>query len=92
MIKGFAHKGLEEFYLHGRKRGIQPAHARRLLDILHLLDAAATVEDMAFPGARLHEWSGQGRGTWSVDVSGPWRLTFRFEDGHALDVDYVQPH
>ena len=28
----------------------------------------------------------------SVSVSGNWRVTFRFEDGSAIDVDYVDYH
>ena len=27
-----------------------------------------------------------------VSVSGNWRVTFRFEDGDAVDVDYVDYH
>lgn len=30
--------------------------------------------------------------TIAVTVSGNWRVTFRFEDGHAVDVDYVDYH
>ncbi|MGA3230617.1 MAG: type II toxin-antitoxin system RelE/ParE family toxin, partial [Candidatus Binatus sp.] len=29
---------------------------------------------------------------WSVSVSGNWRVIFRFEDGEALDVDYLDYH
>jgi proteic killer suppression protein len=29
---------------------------------------------------------------WSVTVSGNWRIVFRFEDGHAFDVDLVDHH
>ena len=28
----------------------------------------------------------------AVSVSGNWRVTFRFEDGAAVDVDYVDYH
>ena len=28
----------------------------------------------------------------AVSVSGNWRVTFGFEDGHALDVDYLDYH
>jgi toxin HigB-1 len=91
VIKSFVHKGLEDFFYDGIKRRIQPAHASRLKTILDRLDAAEEVRDMNFPGARLHEWKGKGKGIWSVDASGPWRITFRFEGGHTFDVDYVQP-
>ncbi|MCA9413557.1 MAG: type II toxin-antitoxin system RelE/ParE family toxin [Candidatus Omnitrophica bacterium] len=32
------------------------------------------------------------KGTWAVTVSGNWRITFRFEDGDAIDVDYEDYH
>ena len=28
----------------------------------------------------------------AVTVSGNWRVTFRFEDGNAVDVDYLDYH
>ncbi|MDO6749231.1 type II toxin-antitoxin system RelE/ParE family toxin, partial [Gilvimarinus sp. 1_MG-2023] len=33
---------------------------------------------MDLPGLSLHELSGSRKGTWSVTVSGNWRITFRF--------------
>jgi addiction module HigA family antidote len=47
---------------------------------------------MNLPGYRLHELSGDRAGTWSVTVSGNWRIAFRFENGNALDVDFVDYH
>ena len=43
---------------------------------------------MKLPGFRLHELKGSLKGHWAVSVSGNWRVTFRFEDGAAVDVDY----
>ena len=50
MIISFAHKGLEDFFYDGSKKGIQPRHARKLTDILDRLNAAHQVEDMRYPG------------------------------------------
>jgi proteic killer suppression protein len=36
--------------------------------------------------------SGGIEGHWAVTVSGNWRLTFRFEDGDAILVDYQDYH
>ncbi len=44
---------------------------------------------MDLPGFRLHPLKGDLRGFWSVAVSGNWRLVFRFEGGHASDVDLI---
>lgn len=92
MIKSFKHKGLERFHSTGSLAGIQPVHAKRLRQILALLDQAFTIEDMNAPGLRLHPLLGSQRGFWSVTVQANWRVTFRFEDGDSHVVDYVDYH
>lgn len=92
MIQSFTHKGLEKFYLNGTKRGIQAKHAQKLADILDLLDAAHEVGDMNFPGSALHQLKGKLKGFWAVNVSGNWRVIFRFVNGDAYDVDYIDYH
>ena len=73
-------------------RGVITEHVPKLRDILARLDAAATVEDMAVPGFRLHPLKGVFKGFWALTVRANWRVTFRFADGDALDVDYVDYH
>jgi toxin HigB-1 len=36
--------------------------------------------------------TGDRKGYWSVTVSRNWRVIFRFEKGHACDVDFVDYH
>jgi proteic killer suppression protein len=92
MIVSFRHKGLEALFSAGSKRGIPPQYAQKLTDILDQLDAAQEVHDMAYPGADLHPLKGDLVGYWAVKVSGNWRVIFRFADGNASDVDYVDYH
>jgi proteic killer suppression protein len=92
MIVSFVHRGLQRFFEAGSKAGIQPAHAPRLARQLARLDAARSAQDMNVPGWRLHPLRGELAGHWSVWVSGNWRLTFRFEDGNAILVDYHDYH
>jgi len=92
MIRSFKHKGLARFFSTGSTAGIQAAHARRLRLILGRLNAASLVKDMKLPGLRLHELTGNRRGTWSVTVSGNWRVTFRFKAGDAEVVNYEDYH
>jgi proteic killer suppression protein len=47
---------------------------------------------MALPGLGLHPLKGGLSGYFAVDVSGNWRVTFRFEGLDAADVDYVDYH
>jgi proteic killer suppression protein len=44
------------------------------------------------PNYRAHELTGNRRGHWSVWVSGPWRMTFRFRDETVFDLDLEQYH
>lgn len=92
MIRSFKHKGLLKFFASGSTAGIKAAHAKRLQLILGRLNAASLVKDMDLPGLRLHELTGDRRGTWSVMVSGNWRVTFRFEGGDAEVVNYEDYH
>ena len=43
---------------------------------------------MGAPGWGLHPLKGKREGFWAVEVSGNWRLTFRFEGTDAVAVDY----
>jgi proteic killer suppression protein len=47
---------------------------------------------MNLPGYRLHRLKGDRAGTWSVSVSGNWRVTFTFEGEEAFDVDLEDYH
>ena len=77
-IQSFRHKGLQRFFLTGSKAKIQAKHASRLRLILGRLHVATERKDMDLPGLVLHELKGRRKGTWSIRVSGNWRLTFRF--------------
>jgi toxin HigB-1 len=70
-------------------RGVIPEHAPKLRDTLARLDAATAAADMDLPGFRLHPLKGDLRGFWGVTVRANWRVIFRFADGDALDVDYL---
>lgn len=92
LIKSFKHKGLEIFFHTGSKKGIQSKHADKISDILDLIDAAAVVGDVNFPGADLHPLKPKKDNVWAVRVSGAWRITFKFEDGDAYILDYLNYH
>jgi proteic killer suppression protein len=92
VIENFKHKGLEEFFNTGIKKGIQPGHAPKLERILDRLAAARNPLDMGLPGFKLHELSGNKAGTWAVSVSGNWRVTFKFKGKNAVKVDYEDYH
>lgn len=88
MIKSFRHHGIELFFKNGSKAGIQPKHAEKLRRQLFALDNAMQPQDMNAPGWRLHSLRKDLLDHWSVNVSGNWRLTFRFDGNDAVLVDY----
>lgn len=92
MIRSFQHKGLERFYRTGSKAGIQPAHAARLRKQLTLLEAAAIPGDLNVPGYDLHPLKADLADHWAIKVDRMWRLTFRFEGGDVILLDYQDYH
>jgi FtsP/CotA-like multicopper oxidase with cupredoxin domain len=41
---------------------------------------------------RLHALKGERKGYWAVTVRANWRIVFRFTDGKASEVDFVDYH
>jgi len=92
MIRSFKHRGLKALYDGRTARRVAPEHVEKLRDILTVLDRSRVPQDMNLPGFRLHPLKGDRKGHWAVSVSGNWRVTFRFDGGHAVEVDYVDYH
>ena len=54
---------------------------------LKLLDAAAKLEDLVIPaGNRLERLKGDQAGRHSIRINEQYRVTFRWESGHAYEV------
>lgn len=92
MIKSFKHKGLELFFVTGKKSGILPSHSERLGRQLFRLNESRRWEEMNIPGWKLHVLSGKFANHYSITVSGNWRVTFKFEGEDAILVDYQDYH
>jgi toxin HigB-1 len=92
MIRSFRHKGLAALYHAGQSKGVNQEHVKRLRQILAILDSAIVLDDINAPGLRLHPLKGRKADFYAVSVSGNWRVTFRFETGDVVDVDYVDYH
>ena len=92
MIQKFKHKGLKKLFDSDVPGGVDPKHSTRIRKILALLETAETIEDMDLPGLDLHQLKGNRKGTWTVSVSGNWRITFKIQNGDAIDVNYEDYH
>jgi len=92
VIQRIRHRGLRLLHKRNDPRLVPPAHRRRIERILEQLDASSEERAMDVPGWRLHPLKGQRSGFWAVDVSRNHRIIFRFEAGHATDVDMLDYH
>ena len=60
---------------------------------LKMLDVAVRIDDLKSPpGNRLKPLTGQMRGRYSIRVNEQYRVTFRWEDGHAFEVAVEDYH
>lgn len=92
MIKNFKHKHLEEYFTKDIKKGLDAKDLSKISRILDRLDSATVVTDMNIPGWDFHGLKGNRKGEWSVAVRKNWKITFRFVNGEALDVNLEDYH
>ena len=92
MIKSIQHKGLRILWTKGDGSRLPSDQLRRIRLILDILDAAALVSDINFPGAGLHALKGDLKGKWAVTVKANWRMIFEFYEGDVYLVDYLDYH
>lgn len=93
MIKSFADKHTRRLFEHKIVSRFPPEIQRKALMKLYLLDAAETLTDLRVPpGNRLEKLTGDRAGQYSIRINQQWRICFRWEAGHAYDVEIVDYH
>ena len=91
MIRSFKHKGLAELFERGRSRKVRQDLQSRALRRLDALDQTESLTDLNLPGFNFHGLQGMPK-RYSIHVSGPWCITFEWEDGDALKIHLEQYH
>ena len=93
VIRSVRHRGLLRFIETDDARGIRTDLVRRVQNILAALIASPDMDGVAGPpGWRIHQLSGNRAATWSISVSGNWRLTFDIRQGEICDLDLEDYH
>ena len=92
MIKTWANSASRRFSEDGTCKfsGMDASTAEELLAALSAAPSLADLSPLKSLG--LHKLTGNRKGQWAMTVNGPWRICFRFEDGHAFDVEIVDYH
>ena len=92
-IRSIRHKGLKRLIEDDDDRGIRGDLVRRVRNILAVLITAPDISGVQGPpGWRIHQLSGDRPGTWSISVSGNWRITLDLEDDEIWNLHLEDYH
>lgn len=93
MIQTFANSETERFFSTGKARRLPTEIRKRAAMRMNQLHAATRVEDLRLPSSnQLEKLSGDRAGQWSIRINAQWRVCFRFNAGHAFEVEIVDYH
>ena len=96
MIESIQHKGLKLLWTKGDQSKLPAAMIPKIVRILTIIDALEIVpgdlQDLPF--LRPHSLKGDLSGFWAMDVSGNWRIIFRFDNvsRNAYDLNFIDYH
>ena len=92
-IRHVRHRGLKRLLEDDDDRGIRRNLVPRVRNILTALVSAADIDGIKGPpGWRVHKLSGDRAGTWSIRVSGNWRITFDDDGDEIRNLDLEDYH
>jgi proteic killer suppression protein len=96
MIQSFADKATADIFQERNTKDARliPKDLWRVVQRkLKMLDVAVRVDDLRSPPSnRLKPLTGQMSGRYSIRVNEQYRVTFRWEDGHAFEVAVEDYH
>jgi len=92
MIKTWGQAATRRLFESGKwtKPGLDVGTALNRLAVLNAIARLDQISPLKSIG--LHRSKGERKGQWAITINGPWRLCFRFKDGHAFDVEIVDYH
>ena len=93
-IDSIRHKALRAFAETGKPKGLPGNLVVRLRNMLAWLDAIELADELlAPPNFGAHVLTGDRQGVWSLTVTKNWRMTFRINEGLAIeDLDLEDYH
>ena len=92
-IHSVRHRGLRRFIEDDDNRGIRLDLVERIRNIVAVLILARDTDEVQGPpGWRVHQLTGDRAGTWSISVSGNWRITFEVINHEIEHLDLEDYH
>ena len=92
-IRSIEHRGLKRLIEDNDSRELRRDLVARIRRILTALVLGPDVKNiLGPPGWRIHQLTGDRHGTWSISVSGNWRITFKLEDAAIAHLNLEDYH
>ena len=93
MIKSFGSKETEKIWNGTRSTKLPPdiQHAGRRK--LRMINNSISIIDLRIPPSnRLEKLTGDLKDFYSIRINDQWRIIFKWEDGHALNLEIIDYH
>lgn len=94
MIKTIKSKALSLLWEKEDGSKLPPSQLKKIRLVLQVIEELEEVpEDLAdLISFRPHPLKGKLQGFWSLNITGNYRIIFRFENKNAFDLDYLDTH
>ncbi len=94
-IRNVMHRGLRRFMERNDASGLSPPVVEKVRNIVTFLQEMEEAQELRdVPGWKVHQLTGDRKGTWSLTVTRNWRITFGIDRGkkEVFDLDYEDYH
>lgn len=94
-IRNILHKGLRKLYLEGDPKGLPVSAIYKLSNMLAFLQDMQDLKELeALPLWKVHRLKGDRKGTWTLNVTKNWRLTFCYdnEENEIYNLNFEDYH
>lgn len=93
MILSFGSKETEKIWLGERVRNLPPEIQQIGRRKLRMLNNSQSIVDLKIPPSnRLEKLSGNLKEFYSIRINDQWRIIFKWESSHAVEVEIVDYH
>jgi len=94
-IRNVLHRGLRRFIERNDASGLSPTVVEKLRNIVTFLQEMENAKELRdVPSWKVHQLTGERKGTWTLTVTRNWRITFRIDrtKREIFDLDYEDYH
>ena len=93
MIKSFGSKETEKIWNGTRSAKLPPDIQQIGRRKLRMINNSISINDLRIPPSnRLEKLTGNLKDFHSIRINDQWRIIFKWEDGHALNVEIIDYH